>query len=317
MYPSTLTILTDPLPNDRLNSPSHSAIETAQNTQIEATQAFLGTLSSVQGTIVYDVRAAASDGGGHVQTAAKGGTGQTTYTKGDILVAQSASVLSKVAVGTTGQVLVADSTQAAGVRWGAGANPTVRVYTVSSVAQIWSKPSNLGYAVIEVVGGGGGGGGTTNIGDAFGGGGGGGYSRKYVSASGLPAASSVLAGGGGANGAGSGGNGSAGGLSYFGSIMSATGGSANSSTTGGAGGTATGGDINIPGGSGGTGTSGGSAVWGTSGGSTVLGMGAAATSGSGGTGGVYGGGGGGGFSGGGSDTPGGSGGNGVVIVYEY
>jgi len=116
-YPSTLGTFTDPLANQKLNNPSHSSIESAQNTGIEEIQAFVGTLSSTQGTLMYDVRAAASNGGGHVQTANKGGTGYTSYTKGDLLVASSASVLSKLAVGADNLVLVANSSVASGINW--------------------------------------------------------------------------------------------------------------------------------------------------------------------------------------------------------
>lgn len=52
-------------------------------------------------------------------TAAQGGTGQTAYTKGDVLAASGSSALNKVAVGADGQVLTADSSQAAGVKWAA------------------------------------------------------------------------------------------------------------------------------------------------------------------------------------------------------
>lgn len=116
-WPSTLSSFTDPQPTDTLNSPSHSSIESAQNTGLEEVQAFLGTLSSAAGTLIYDIRAAASDGGGHVQTANKGGTGQTAFTKGDLLVASSSSVLSKLAIGQNNAVLLADSTQTVGARW--------------------------------------------------------------------------------------------------------------------------------------------------------------------------------------------------------
>lgn len=129
MYPSTLSSFTDPQANDKLNAPSHSAIERAQNAGIEAIEGFVGTLSSTAGTLIYDVRATASDGGGHVQSANKGGTGQTSYTKGDLLVATSSSVLSKLAVGTDRFFLTADSTQAAGVKW---ANSGSKVQVVSS-----------------------------------------------------------------------------------------------------------------------------------------------------------------------------------------
>lgn len=121
-YPSTVATLTNPTANQQLSSPSHSTIETNQNTEVVAIETFVGTLSSAVGTLVYDVRAAASNGGGHVQTANKGGTGQTSYNKGDMLAASSSSVLGKFAVGADNTVLTADSTQTSGVKWGAVAN---------------------------------------------------------------------------------------------------------------------------------------------------------------------------------------------------
>lgn len=48
---------------------------------------------------------------------AKGGTNLASYTKGDLLVASATTTLSKVAVGADNQVLIADSSQATGVRW--------------------------------------------------------------------------------------------------------------------------------------------------------------------------------------------------------
>lgn len=117
-YPSTVTVFTNPLASNRLNAPSHSSIETAQNTGLTEIQTFVGTNSSAVGTLIYDIRATASDGGGHVQTANKGGTGQTTYTKGDLLVATSSSVLAKFAVGAEGQTLIASVGAAAGMVWG-------------------------------------------------------------------------------------------------------------------------------------------------------------------------------------------------------
>ncbi len=117
MYPSTISTFTNPSPTDRLSTTPHSAIETAQNTDLTAIETFVGTLSSTQGTLVYDIRSSNSNGGGHVQTANLGGTGQTTFNKGDVLVGQSSSVLTKLAVGTDGLVLTADSNQATGVSW--------------------------------------------------------------------------------------------------------------------------------------------------------------------------------------------------------
>ncbi len=117
MFPSVLTTFTDPNPSDRLNAPSHSGIETAQNTALEAVERAIGTDASTLGTIIGDLRNPTSDGGGHVQSANKGGTGQTSYAKGDLLVASSSSVLSKLSAGINGQTITADNTQAAGIRW--------------------------------------------------------------------------------------------------------------------------------------------------------------------------------------------------------
>lgn len=50
--------------------------------------------------------------------ASKGGTGNTSYTKGDLLAASSSTALSKLGVGTNGQVLRANSATATGLEWG-------------------------------------------------------------------------------------------------------------------------------------------------------------------------------------------------------
>lgn len=121
-FPSTISIISTPAPTDKLNSPSHSGIESSQNSAISHLENFIGTLSSIQGTLMYDIRGPNSDGGGHVQSANKGGTGQTAFTKGDILVAQSSSVVSKLAIGSNNQVLTADSNQQSGVKWAGVAN---------------------------------------------------------------------------------------------------------------------------------------------------------------------------------------------------
>ena len=137
-YPSVISTFSNPLPTNRLNSPSHSSVETAQNTGLTEIQTFVGVEgpNSVAGTLVYDIRSGGSNGGGHVQTAVLGGTGQTTFTKGNILVAQSASVLSKLAVGNDGYFLSADSTKATGITWVASPSPKISTNASTISSQI-------------------------------------------------------------------------------------------------------------------------------------------------------------------------------------
>ena len=108
-YPSVLSALSNPNATDRLNSPSHSSLHQSENSAITQVETFLGLEGSAStvGTLIYDVRSPASNGGGHVQTANKGGTGQVTFNKGDTLVAQSSSVISKLSVGSMGDFVFA------------------------------------------------------------------------------------------------------------------------------------------------------------------------------------------------------------------
>lgn len=312
-FPSILTSYTDPAPTNRLNSPSHSSIESAQNSGISQLEAVIGVsgVSSVVGTYEYIVKSPASDGGGHVQTANKGGTGQISFNKGDILVATSSSVLSKLAVGSDNLVLTADSSVASGIKWGnSAAIPTIRVYGTSSSVITWSKPSTLSYIIVEVQAAGGNGGTAVGTATAGAGGGGGGYTRKLIRASVLGLTENILVG-------------SVGTLSYFGSVCSATQGGygGNSGSTviqGGAGGIGTGGDLNIGGGAGGNGISAG--YQGGVGGSAHLGGGGAGGSGddsNGSDGRAYGGGGGGASTNSSGTQSGGIGGPAVVYITEF
>lgn len=149
MYPSTFSAFNRPNPSDKLNSPSHSDLHNTVSSAVGQLETVVGlTTSSSLGSLMYDVRSPDSDGGGHIQTAVKGGTGQTTYMKGDILVAQNPSVLTKLAVGTNGQRLVADSGTSIGVRWGTGGGTRVsNSASVITIASITSETSFLSATV--------------------------------------------------------------------------------------------------------------------------------------------------------------------------
>src|SRR3990167_5097191 len=130
-FPSVLNTFNRPTTTDRLNSPSHSALHNTVSSALGQVEATIGVegANSVVGTMMYDIRSPASDGGGHVQTANKGGTGQTTYIKGNLLVASSSSVLTKVAIGGAGQALIVNDTTATGVGWGSIAGVPSSVVT--------------------------------------------------------------------------------------------------------------------------------------------------------------------------------------------
>lgn len=143
----------------------------------------------------------------------------------------------------------------------AGITVSVQSFTANGT---WTKPANLLWVSVELVGGGGGSGGnqvTTSVQNAAsGGGGGGGYARKTIPAASLGPTVAVTVGAGGAQG--STGAGGAGGTSSFGALLSATGGAgsplavasqATVTSTVAVGGIGTGGDQNIQGGPGGTG----------------------------------------------------------------
>ncbi len=226
-FPSTLSTFNRPSPTDRLNSPSHSALHNTVSSAVGQIEAVIGlTTTSLIGTLMYDVHSPDSNGGGHVQTANKGGTGQTNYNKGDVLVGQSSSILTKLGVGVDGQALIADSTQAVGIKWGTATPLNIQSFLSSGT---WTKSSALSLlspVFVRLWGGGGSGAGGNAAGTTEdGGGGGGGYAEGWFSASMLGSTEQVNIGLGGASVTG-GSNGNVGGNTVFGaqSILTAYGG---------------------------------------------------------------------------------------------
>lgn len=139
-------------------------------------------------------------------------------------------------------------------------------YNVYTASATWTKPTNLDFIIVEVIGAGGGGGGgaynSSGGSSASASGGGGGYCKKLILASAITGSSvTVTVGSGGAGGTGRDIPGTDGGASSFGSFCTASGGKGGSvgydgsgtiiavslSTGTTAGGGASGGDINITG----------------------------------------------------------------------
>jgi hypothetical protein len=87
-------------------------------------------------------------------TGVQGGTGQTTYTKGDILASPGSNTLNKLAVGSDGQVLTADAASTNGVKWAAVSAPTILTsYLSSDFTNATTTPSNTALSVTVVSGG--------------------------------------------------------------------------------------------------------------------------------------------------------------------
>jgi len=265
----------------------------------------------------------------------------TGLTSGITLALKSATTtvdVSAATAPTSGQVLTATSSTTA--TWqtpSGGTTPSVQTFTANGT---WTKPANLKYVVVRLVGGGGGGGGadaSASESNAGAGGGSGGYCERIISAASLASSETVTIGAAGTAGANTGLAGGAGGNTTFGALATGNGGGGGDGSNtglagvrGGAGGTAASGNINAKGTPGGNGTVTNTglgpdgAVQGGNGGSSAFGGGGrgGATGGGGGSatgedGGNYGAGGGGGHSNNGATAAGGAGSAGFVVVYEY
>jgi hypothetical protein len=191
---------------------------------------------------------------------ANGGTGAASFSNVNSVIlsgATSTSALTSITSGASGTVLTSNGP---GVTpsWStntANTQITYQKFVYTGSSQTYTRPANLTYAIVEVLGGGGGGGGapaTTSATNASAGGGGaGGYARSILSAATIGTSQTVTVGIGGAGGAAGNNSGTAGGTSSFGSLVVATGGSGGGSTSplgftsgvGGDGGIGTAGDI--------------------------------------------------------------------------
>jgi hypothetical protein len=216
---------------------------------------------------------------------ANGGTGATTKaagfnalspitTTGDLIIGNGSNSATRLAIGTSGQVLTSNGTTASwGAASAAGASLSAQVFTSNGTFTI---PTGVTKLKITVVGGGGGGGGGT----VGGGGGAGGAAISYLSSLTPGNTLSVTIGASGTGGA-SGVAGTDGGTSSVASgtqsitTISTTGGGGGGAgqNPGGLGGTGTNGTLNLGGGDGAGGVLGCTTTPGGNGGSSLLGGG--------------------------------------------
>jgi len=188
---------------------------------------------------------------------AGGGTGQTTYTNGQLLIGNTTgNTLTKSTLTAGSGITITNGTGSITIAASGGGGGGFSSWQVFTSSGTFTVPTGITKVKVTVVGGGGGGGALAAYDGNVGGGGGGGTAMEIISGltPGGTVSVTVGAGGAGAAGGGGGSNGGSGGTSSFGAYCSATGGGGGIGSTVGngfaAGGIGSGGDLNIRGGSG-------------------------------------------------------------------
>lgn len=179
------------------------------------------TLPDANGTVLTTAAAV---------TVAQGGTGQTSYTDGQLLIGNSTgNTLTKATLTAGTGITVTNGSGSITIAASGSSGAKAADRQVFTASGTWTKPSGFGSKAVALLEAWGGGGGGYNSGGVLTGGGGGGYSYKWVLLSALAATVSITVGSGGDSGV-NGGN------SIINGHLTAYGGAGGSSTEGGGGG---------------------------------------------------------------------------------